>query len=56
MKTYKVTVYCESPYGALLPEIHVFRATNLAQLYEILNLKGYNKYFIGSLLEPAIEE
>ena len=55
MKTYKVTVYIETRYGAFVPEKKLFRAVNLESLYEILRIRGYKRYFIGSLSEPAYE-
>lgn len=54
MNTYKVTVYIETPYGAIVPEVKFFKANNIRNLYDLLKEKGYQRYFIGSLLEEAI--
>jgi len=55
MKNYNVTVYNETRFGAFVPEQKIFRAMNLESLYEILKIKGYKRYFIGSLSEPCYE-
>lgn len=54
MKNYNVTVYNETRFG-FVPEQKIFRAMNLESLYEILKIKGYKRYFIGSLSEPCYE-
>jgi len=42
-------------FGAFVPEQKLFKAVDIEMLHEILKIKGYKKYFIGSLLEPAYE-
>jgi hypothetical protein len=55
MNNYNVTVYNETIYGAFVPEQKIFRAMNLESLYDLLKMKGYKRYFIGSLSEPCYE-
>ena len=53
-KVYKVTVYNITPWGAFIPEVKTFRAMSVEILYDILKVKGYKQYFIGSLLDPTV--
>lgn len=55
MNNYNVTVYNETIYGASVPEQKNIRAMNLESLYDLLKMKGYKRYFIGSLSEPCYE-
>lgn len=50
---YIVTVYVETPYGAFMPERKTIWANSFDSLIEILRMKGYRRYFIGSLLDKV---
>ncbi len=54
MKTYKVTVYNETPWGGFIPEQKTMKAVDLNSLYSLLKERGYKRYFIGSLIDPVI--
>lgn len=48
---YIVTVYIETPYGAFMPERKDIWSNSFDSLIEILKMRGYKRYFIGSLLD-----
>jgi len=45
-----------SQHGGYFSEEKNIKAVNLASLYEVLNVQGYKKYFVGSLLNPAYKD